>query len=126
MDGACTRESGVAGRDVVGVPRAAFAAAHLPGVVALRLEGEGLFEQASARFGIGVGAHAVEALECELPRDLRVICGQRFVVSLHGCDLEPEALRVLEAETGVGALGRDVLGGESLLPEGERFVGADA
>jgi phospholipase/carboxylesterase len=95
-------------------------------VLALRLEGESLFEQAPARFGVGVGAHAVEALECELPRDLRLIRGQRRVVGLHHRDLEPEALRVLEAETGVGALRRDVLGGESLLPEGERFLGADA
>jgi hypothetical protein len=55
-----------------------------------------------------------------------VVCDQRLVVGGDDGDLEAEAFRVLEAEAGVGELGRDVLGCEPLLPELERLVGGYA
>ena len=126
VDGAGARDSGISGRDVVRVPGAAFVAAHLPGVLALRLERERLLEQAAARLGIRVGANAVEALERELARDLRVVGDQRLVVGLHDGDLQAESFGILEAQAAVGALRGDVLVCEPLLPEGERLVGGDA
>ena len=55
-----------------------------------------------------------------------MVCDQRLVGRLDDGDLEAEAFRVLEAEPCVGALRRNVLRGEPLLPEVERLVGADA
>jgi hypothetical protein len=51
---------------------------------------------------------------------------QRLVLRFDDGDLEAEAFRVLEAEPGIGALRRNVLCGEPLLPEVERLFGGDA
>ena len=116
VDGAGAGDARVSGRDVVRVPGAALRAAHLPGVVALRLEGERLLEEAAARLGVGVGAHAVESLERELARDLGMVRDQRLVVGLRRRRSRGQALRVLEAEAGVGALRRDVLARRAAPP----------
>ena len=93
--------------------------------VAVRLEAERLLEKAPASVRVGVGAHAVESLQRELTRDLRIVCNQRLVIGLDDGDLEAEAFRVLEAKPRVGALRRNVFRCEPLLPEVECFVGGD-
>ena len=58
--------------------------------------------------------------------DLGVLSDERRVLVGDHRDLEGQALRILEAKAGVGALRWDVLSGEPLLPEVERLVGGDA
>src|SRR5207302_8082953 len=53
-------------RLVVRVPGAAFVTPDLPDGVAVRVEDERLLEEGAARARVGVGAHAVEALEREV------------------------------------------------------------
>src|SRR5581483_4669366 len=81
--------------------------------------------QAAAALGIGaVGAHAVEALERELVRDLGVLRHERLVARLDGAQLEAQTLGVVEHERVAGHGHVHALAREPLLPEGERLVRA--
>src|SRR6266550_5702510 len=110
---------------VVGVPRAALVAADFPDRVAVRVERERLLEEGAARAWIGVRAHAVEALECELARDLGMVRDKRLVTRLDDGELEVEALRVGEAEAALAAVDRDPFAGQAIVPELDRVLGRD-
>src|SRR5512132_709957 len=111
---------------VVRVPGAAVLAAHLPDRVTVRIERERLLEELAARPRIGVGPDAVEPLEGELARNLRVVGDQRVVRRRHHRELELEAFRILEAKAPLVAVDRDALAGEAVVPELNRILGGDA
>ena len=82
VNGACARYPALVAA-VVSVEAAALLAAHLPGILILRIELERPLEEGSAGLGIvGVRADALEALERELGRDLRVVGDQGLVRGL--------------------------------------------
>ena len=114
------------GRRVVDVAAAANGASCLPGVLAGRGEAERFLEQAATRIRSGgEGAHAVEALERVLGRDVRVARDERRIGRLDDRQLEPEPFGVVEAEPAGAAPGRDSLAAEARLPEVERVLRAD-
>src|SRR5262249_6003408 len=79
MDGAGAWDAALGRRLVVRVPGAPPVSAHLPDRVAVGVEVQRLLEEGAARAGIGVRADAVEALQCELVRYLRMVGDQRLV-----------------------------------------------
>jgi hypothetical protein len=126
MDTAGAGDARLGRRVVVRVPRAALLAAYLPHGVAVRVEVEGLLEEGPARAGIGVRAHAVEALERELAGDLRMVGDQRLIGGLHDGELEVEPLGVAEAQASLVAVEVDALRGQPVVPELDRVLGGDA
>jgi len=66
-----------------------------------------------------VGADAVESLERELGRDVRMTRDERRVARRGDGELETKPLRVVEPERAVAARGRDAVGREPRLPEVE-------
>ena len=99
------RDPAALGRRVVRVEAAALVAARLPFVLAARLERERLLEQRAAALRVDrVRAHAVEALERVLLRNLRMLGHERLVVGLVDLQLVPDAFRVLEDEAPVRPL----------------------
>jgi hypothetical protein len=102
-------------------------AAQLPVVVALRRRAEQLLEDRRAVIGRGaVGADALEALQRELARHLRVLGAHRLVTCRADDQLVAEALEVGEQHAVARARHRDVLAGQALLPEGQRLGRPDA
>src|SRR5687768_1962853 len=84
---------------VVHVEGAALLAAGLVARPVGRLEAQCLRQEPARCVGRNrVGANALEALERELGRDLRVLGAQRLVVGLGDGELEVEPLRVREAQ----------------------------
>src|SRR5438874_12028571 len=126
MDRSRALDAALRGWRVVGVERAAALSADLPAVVAT-LEAERLLEQRRARLRPRrVSAHAVEALERHLARDLRVLRDQRLVARLVDQELVLEALRVGEAQPPVGPFDRDALAAETVGPELDGIGRSDA
>src|SRR5919106_2479116 len=120
VDSACAPEPALLA-PVVAVGGAARLAAHLVGVLSLRREAERLREEAAAPVGVvAEGAHAVEALERVLLRDLRVAGDEGLVRGLDDTQLEAEALRIGEREAVAVALDLDPLASEPVGPEVER------
>ena len=103
-------------------------AARLPARLAVRLELERLLEEAAALLRVvRVGADAVEALQRELLRHLRMVGDQRLVRALAGDQGVPQALGVAEREGAVlVALAGDALVGQAALPEVDRLGRGDA
>ena len=113
-------------RLVVRVPGAALAAADLPDRIAVRIEREHLLEERAARARVGVCAHAVEALQRELARDLRMVGDQRLVGRRDDGKLEVEAFGIAEAQAAFAAVDVDAFGREPVLPELDRVLRGDA
>ena len=121
----CARaaDSRVLGRRVVRVEAAALLAARFPAVTAW-LEFERLLEQLTAALGIRrERAHAVEALQRQLGRDLWMLRGQRLVARLDHRELVAHALGVDERQPVV--LPREDVVVEALLPEVHCVAGRD-
>ena len=74
-------------------------AARLPRRAVLALEAERVEERPGAQLRVArVRAHALEALQRELARDLRVVGDQRLVGNVRDDELVPQALGVGEAD----------------------------
>src|SRR5215211_8940054 len=126
VHGSGALQAAPAGRLVVAVEPAATLAAHLPFVLAARREAEGLLEKWSAALrSRRVRADAVEALERVLARDLRMLGDERLVGNVDHEEFVPQSLGVVEGEAAV-PFGLDALRAESVGPEIERIVRADA
>src|ERR1044071_9613470 len=115
------------GRRVERDRAAAALAAQLPRAAGRARAAEYLLEQLRASLDpTAVRAHAVEALERQLARDLRVVGDARLVGHLRREELVLEPLGICEAERVLAAHGRRALDGEPLLPERERRVARHA
>ena len=125
VNGAGAGDPALGGRRVVGIGGATLVPAHLPALGAA-CEAQGLLEERAAALGRGrVGADAVEALERELGRNLRVIGDEGLVVGLGDDELEPHPFRVAEAQAGRVPLHLDPVRSEPLRPELERLGRGD-
>jgi hypothetical protein len=110
-------------RGVIGVEPPATLAAGFPGTFGARLEAERVLEQVAARVRVcGVGADAVESLQGQLRRDLRMARDERSVGSVDHGELVPEPFGVLERQAPCPARDGGRFGGQALLPEIERVV----
>ena len=98
-----------------------------PVVGALAAEARAPSSSSPLRSGSGrVGAHAVEALERVLVRDVRRVRGERRVVAAGDVQLVGEPLGVAEQQHVAVAGGRDLGVARRASPEVDRLGGADA
>ncbi len=109
-------------RGIVGVEAAAVIAAHLPVLALAFREAHRLAEQPlAAQRRVAVRAHALEALQRVLGRDLRIMRAQRLILAGVDHQLVFEALGVEEQQAVLGQLGLDPGAGQPLPPELERL-----
>src|SRR3954454_18371658 len=121
MDTARPLQPPLAGRRVESVEPAPAVAPGLPAVFA-RLEAERFLEPLPARLRIArIGAGAVEALQCDLGGDVRLLGDQRLVVNVTHPQLVPETLGIRESQHLALAADLDTLGLVALGPEVDRL-----
>ncbi len=114
-------------RRVVGVEAAALVAAHLPAPVGAAAEAERVAQQRLAALRRrAVGAHALEALQRVLARDVGRVGDQRRIGRGGDDELVLEPFRVGEAQRRVRPRGLDPGRGQPLLPEVDRGLRAHA
>src|SRR6185503_18296047 len=107
-------------------PAAACVAAELPAVAVVRLGVHQALEHRRGRlWPVAVGADALEAVQRELRRDLRMDGDERRIAALVDDELVLKALGVGEQERALTSLDGDALRLESVEPEAERLRRAD-
>ncbi len=127
VHGAGARPRGLARRRVERDPPAPRVAPDLPHVPVAALGAHQALEEQSGRLrAVAVRAHALEAAERELGRDLGVNSDERRIAALVDDELVPEPLEVREPERSFPSLDGDSLGREPVGPEAERLRRADA
>src|SRR5919197_1598164 len=126
VDGARSTDAAHRGL-VVQVERAALLAPPLVAARAGDVEAEAVLQEAATRLGaVREGSNAVEALQREIGRNLRMLGDQGVVIRLDDGELEVEAFGIGEAQARRLEQDVDAVRLEALVPEIESFVGGDA